>query len=70
MKEYSTEKGFDSEYCVCSISIVEASRTTIVGNADLNRGPVRTSSVLATCVYFSRAVCQARYLSLTVLALA
>ena len=36
---------------------VEASRTTIVGNADLSRGAVRTGSVLATFVYFSCDMC-------------
>jgi hypothetical protein len=47
------EKGFDSECCVLSASIVEpelykiqSSGRTSQGNADLNRGPARTASVL------------------------
>ena len=47
MKKYREEKGLRIQGTL-SITIVEASRTTIEGNADLKRGSFRTGFVLAT----------------------
>jgi hypothetical protein len=69
MKEYREGKGLRIQ-CTLPITIVEASRTTIEGNADLKRGSVRTDFVSATSMYFLSAQRQADSFRLTVLVLA
>jgi hypothetical protein len=57
MKKYREGIRLRIQLYSLSLTIVEASRTTIVENADLSQGPVRTGIVFATSMYFSRAIC-------------